>query len=237
MWELDTRYTKDGQLVVFHDETLERTTDVAKRPEFASRAPWNVRDFTLAELKTLDAGAYFAETDPFHTVAAGEVSPETLQSYAGERIPTLEEALRLVKKLNWKVNVEIKDHEGASGHESIAEAVCSLVRELGMAESTVLSSFQHQYLIQAAKYLPEMPRAALVKEPRPENASAVCKAAKSVFYHPKQTILLPGDVEELAHEGIMVNVWTVNSVEDMERMVALGVHGIITDFPERLREL
>lgn len=234
MWELDTRYTKDGHLVVFHDETLERTTDVAKRPEFADRAPWYVRDFTLEEVRALDAGSHFAENDPFETVAAGEVTPETLQSYKGEKIPTLEEALRLVKELNWKVNVEIKDHEGAPGHDSIAREVCTLIREMGMAGSVILSSFQHRYLIEAAEYLPEMPRAALVKEPRPENAAVVCKEAKAVFYHPKQTLLQPGDVEALAREGILVNVWTVNSREDMERAISLGVHGIITDFPKRL---
>ncbi len=237
MWELDTCFTKDGQLVVIHDDTLERTTDVSKRPEFADRKPWKVHEFTLAELRTLDAGSWFLEKDPFQTVASGEVTPAMAASYKGEKIPTLEEALKLTKELNWRVNVEIKDQTNAVGHDRVAKEVCGMVRKMGMEKSVLLSSFQHQYLIQAADYLPGMERAALLDKARPQDAAAVCKAAKSAYYHPKHTLLLPGDTEDLRGAGILVNVWTVNKPEDMERSIKLGVNGIITDFPKRLREM
>lgn len=237
MWELDTRYTKDMRLVVFHDDTLERTTDIAARPEFAARAPWMVSDFTLEELRTLDAGSYFAEQDKYRTVESGEVTPAMIASYKGEKIPTLEEALQLVRDLDWRVNVEIKDHAENIGHDSIAEDVCGMIRRMGMAGRTILSSFQHAYLLRAAELLPEMPRAALVKEPRPEDAAAVCAAAASSYYHPKHTIVLPGDTDGLRARGILVNVWTVNTPEDMERAISLGVNAIITDYPKRLREM
>lgn len=237
MWELDTRYSKDGHLVVFHDATLERTTDVAERPEFRDRAPWSVQDFTLAELRTLDASHGFRTADPFETIAVGEVSEEALASYAGEKIPTLEEALRLVRDLDWRVNVEIKDLSGHPGHERVARDVCALVDRMGMTDKVLLSSFQHEYLRQAADHLPAMPRAALVDKVRPENAADVCREAKAVFYHPKHTLVLPGDTDELRQQGILVNVWTVNKPEDMRRVIALGVNAIITDFPKRLREM
>ena len=171
------------------------------------------------------------------TVMQGEVTPQMIASYKGEKIPTLEEALLLVKSLDWKVNVEIKDHISNIGHESIAGDVCDMIRRLGMAESTILSSFQHEYLRQAAALLPEMPRAALVTEPRPQDAAAVCRDAAAVYYHPKHTLVLPDDVQTLRAQGILINVWTANSPDDMERAISLGVNAIITDYPRRLREM
>lgn len=237
MWELDTAFTKDGHLVVIHDDTLARTTDVEKHPEFTARAPWKIQDFTLEELRTLDAGSWFVEKDPFETVASGEVAPTVAASYKGEKIPTLEEALKLTKDLNWRVNVEIKDQINSIGHDRIAKEVCDLIKRLDMTDRVLLSSFQHQYLIEAAAYLPEMPRAALVENSRPEDAAAVCKAAKSGYYHPRHTLLLPGDTETLRAAGVLANVWTVNKVTDMQRAVNFGVNAIITDYPKRLREL
>ena len=237
MWELDTAFTKDGHLVVIHDDTLARTTDVEKHPEFAARSPWKVQDFTLAELRTLDAGSWFVEKDPYKTIASGDVTPAMAAAYKGEKIPTLEEALTLTQELNWQVNVEIKDQINAIGHDRIAKEVCALIERLGMKDKVLLSSFQHQYLSEAASYLPEMPRAALIENTRPEDAAAVCKAANAAYYHPKHTLLLPGDTEMLRAEGILANVWTVNSVTDMQRAINLGVNAIITDYPRRLREL
>ncbi len=237
MWELDTGLTKDGHLVVIHDDTLERTTDVAQRPEFAGRKPWKLEDFTLAEIRSLDAGGWFATSDPFQTVAAGEVTPAMTASYAGEKIPTLEEALLLTRELHWRVNVEIKDHAGRSGHERITSDVTGLIRRLGMADMVLLSSFQHRYLREAADLMPAMPRGALIENTRPENAVAVCREAKSLFYHPRHNLVLPQDMAALREAGVRVNVWTVNAIEDMQRVFGLGVAGIITDYPKRLREL
>ena len=73
LWELDANYTKDGKLVVMHDDTLVRTTDV--ETAFPGRPSYRVRDFTLDEIKSLDAGSWYAGRDQFGRVAAGEISP------------------------------------------------------------------------------------------------------------------------------------------------------------------
>ncbi|MDR3073661.1 MAG: glycerophosphodiester phosphodiesterase [Deltaproteobacteria bacterium] len=234
MWELDTTYTRDGHLVVIHDDTLERTTDVASRPEFADRKPWKAHDFSLREIRSLDAGSWFPDKDPFGTVAAGEVSAAMAEAYKGEKIPTLEEALRLTRDLGWRVNVEIKDQEGSPWHERAAGEVCALVARLGMADAVLLSSFQHRYLREAASLLPDTPRGALVEGSRPQDAAALCAEARAAFYHPDHKLLSPEDMPVLREAAVAVNVWTVNTPEDMRRAIALGVHGIITDFPKRL---
>lgn len=95
--ENDVQRTKDGQLVVLHDDTLARTTNVEE--VFPGRAPWKVRDFTAAEIARLDAGSWFSPT------------------YAGARVPTLKQYMRRVERNHEKLVLEIKNPELYPGIE------------------------------------------------------------------------------------------------------------------------
>ncbi|HEX32441.1 MAG TPA: glycerophosphodiester phosphodiesterase, partial [Candidatus Acetothermia bacterium] len=81
MWELDVAVTSDGELILFHDDSLARTTNAVEA--FPTRAPWTFTTFSLEEIRTLDAGSWFAKTDPFGEIAAGKVSKAELESYHG----------------------------------------------------------------------------------------------------------------------------------------------------------
>ncbi|WP_424534183.1 glycerophosphodiester phosphodiesterase family protein [Sphaerisporangium viridialbum] len=98
MSELDIRETKDHQLVVMHDKTLTRTTNVAR--VFPDRAPWRVGDLTLAEIQKLDAGSWFA------------------RRYSGERVPTLAETLRAMDGSRIGLLLEIKSPRLSPGIEA-----------------------------------------------------------------------------------------------------------------------
>lgn len=232
LWELDVNYTKDGQLVVMHDDTLGRTTDVAAYPAFQDRAPYRVCDFTLKELRTLSAGAWFATADPFKTVARGEVSAEAAAAYAGEQVPTLEEALQLTRDRSWRVNVEIKDHAHLIGHETVTNDVLTLIRRLGMVEQVILSSFQHRYLRECRQLLPDLATGALVEKVRPADPVALCRELGADAWHPDRRIIAPGDLEAFAQAELCVNVWTVNMMDEALDLVARGATGIITDVPK-----
>ena len=69
LWETDVAVTSDGELILFHDDSLARTTNAPVR--FPDRSPWTFTTFTLAEIRSLDAGSWFVETDPFGQIAAG----------------------------------------------------------------------------------------------------------------------------------------------------------------------
>ena len=69
-WELDVQMTKDGRLAVIHDKNLDRTSNVSRLNRFADRRPWPTHKFTLEELKSLDFGSWFQETDPFGQIEA-----------------------------------------------------------------------------------------------------------------------------------------------------------------------
>ena len=118
-WELDVSITADGEMVVIHDSTLNRTSNAAAI--FPDRAPWKVHTFTLAELKTLDFGSWFLDTDPFDQITEGNISLADQRLFKNVSIPTLREALEFTKEHNWQVNVELKDHTGLTGEAHIVE--------------------------------------------------------------------------------------------------------------------
>ncbi len=138
LWELDVAVTADGELVVIHDDTLERTSNAAQ--VYPDRRPWLVNTFSLAELRKLDFGSWFNQTDPFKQIAAGAVTQEMQQRYVGEPIPTLREALVFTRDNHWRVNVEIKDATSTPGDQAVAEKVVALIEELGMVNQVLISS-------------------------------------------------------------------------------------------------
>lgn len=233
-WELDVAASSDGTLVVIHDDSLKRTTDAEAL--FPGREPWSVYAFSLSELKSLSAGSWYGRTDPFKQIASGRVKAEDLAGFKDLRIPTLEEALLFTKEKGWKVNVEIKDATGEACDAWIVEKTAGLIRSLGMAESTVVSSFNHAYLARMMKAAPEVPRAALIDRPIPDPV-AVLRRLEAVALNPNYKHLDEKTVREVRAAGYKVYVWTTNEKADMERLVSWGVSGLITDFPDRALEI
>lgn len=212
-WELDVQFTADGQLVVMHDDTLTRTTDAARLPELAGLAPWRVGDVTLAQIHGLHAGADW--TPP-----------------RAEPVPTLEEALRLTRDLDWLVNVEIKDHAGLRGDDAIAAAVLEPIRRLDMLPRVLFSSFRHDYLRQLRALEPRALLGALVETRPPQEPAALCALLDAAFYHPLHTLLTDADMAGLRRAGRGALPWTVNEEADMDALLHAGVSGLITDNPQ-----
>jgi len=229
-WELDVAASSDGELIIMHDDNLVRTTDAEER--FPSRKPWSVYDFTLAELKSLDAGSWYGKADQFGQIVAGRVTAKDLDSFTGLRIPTLAEALKLTKKNGWKVNIEIKDATGRACDPWIVEKTAESVRAMGMAESVIVSSFNHAYLVRMKKAAPEIRVAALIDRPIPDPV-ATLKRIGAMALNPNGRYLDEDTVKKVRSAGFDVFAWTTNEKSAMEKLVKWGVSGLITDFPDR----
>lgn len=137
--ENDVQRTRDGELVIMHDTTLARTTDVEQ--VFPARAPWNVADFTLAEIKQLDAGSWFA--------------PE----FAGERVPTLAEWGAAVGR-SADMLLEPKSPHLYPGIEQDLDKELRSVPVLAQAlkaDRVVVQSFDHPWLRAYADLAPDVP--------------------------------------------------------------------------------
>lgn len=233
-WELDVAESADGVLVVIHDDTLTRTTDAAAR--FPDRNPWSVYDFTLAELQSLDAGSWYASTDPFRQIGTGRVTATECAGFAGIRIPTLEDCLRHTRELGWKVNVEIKDASGRECDAHIVERTLDLVRQLAMEGMVLISSFNHEYLVRSKAKAPEVPVGVLTDEP-PEDILERLARIGALAWHPNMKKLNEYSARAVLDAGFGLNPWTVNEESDMNSLIAWGASGIITDFVERARTL
>lgn len=233
MWELDVAVTSDGELVVIHDDTLERTSNA---PEvFPNRKPWAVHTFLLSELQKLDFGSWFNIEDPFKQIAAGKVSQADQYSYVGERIPTLREALTFTQANNWKVNVEIKDASGTPGDKVVVRKVNDLLVELNMVDRVMVSSFNHSYIQQIRVLNPKLKTAALVEHNVPDPV-ALLKKLDAQAFNPNPDSLPDHQVKTLRQAGDEVYVWTVNDPALMRHLARLGVNGIFTDFPQILQQ-
>ncbi len=217
MIELDVCLTKDRVPVVIHDTTLERTTD----------GEGLVSGYTLSELKELDAGSWFSS------------------EFKGESIPTLEETLDQTKG-RITVNIEIKPEsfESSEPTDAVEIQICRLVEKFGMVESVLISSFKHSFFsrIQSfyRKYKRSNPLRIAPIQGYFESDDAVielCQREKAYSYHPNESFLTVSLIDELKACGFRVFPYTINDEERMTNLIQMGVHGIISDEPEKLRKV
>ncbi|HKI80065.1 MAG TPA: glycerophosphodiester phosphodiesterase family protein, partial [Pseudodesulfovibrio sp.] len=191
--------------------------------------------FALEELRSLDAGTWFAESDPYGTIARGEVPPADLGRMRGQRIPTLEEILAFTRRNDFPMNLEIKDLEYAPGDLSIVSQVLRQIREAKAEDLILVSSFNHDYLAEMHRLAPEIPLAALVEGRHPVNIEEYLADLGAVGYHPDEAILDEELVRRLTGAGVFVSPYTVNDMDRALRLIDAGCFGIITDFTHTLR--
>ncbi len=234
LWELDVAMTADGEIVVIHDDSLERTSNANQI--YSERTSWHVEEFTLAELRQLDFGSWYVARDPFKQIAAGVVTKSEQEECKGLPIPTLREALAFTLEKNWRVNIEIKDLAGKQGDVDIVEKVVALVDESGMSGSVIISSFNHAYLQRVKMADPKILTAALVEKPDPDPL-ALLRRLNAQAYNPGFETLEFPQIEQVTAAGAKVFVWTVNDEASMRRLIQAGASGIFTDFPQMLKKV
>ncbi|HWE38490.1 MAG TPA: glycerophosphodiester phosphodiesterase family protein [Isosphaeraceae bacterium] len=244
-WELDVRLARDGVAVVFHDESLRRTTDVAVRFAADPRAGMlRVADFDTPEIRSLDAGSWFLDPDGTGRTAAGFGTLEAIDSAAraryssgNVRVPTLAEALELTAALDWLVNVELKA-TGDDGN-ALAESAIEAIEAAGVADRVLISSFDHDAVTYVARRWPGVATGVLTAEPIARAADYVRRVVGTDFYHPSAACLDDGGhgLDELRRAGVPVLVFTVNDSSPgglADRLATAGVAGLFTDDPEAL---
>ena len=201
MCELDVQLSRDGAIVVIHDETVERTTD----------GKGEVAELTLEELKRLDAGAKFK---------GGAVK--------GERIPTLDEVFSVTSG-KCGLNIELK--AGGLEHQ-----VAQIMQARNALADSIVSSFDWEYL-KNIQQLHFNIRVGLLAEEKPVDLmmNAVAMRAHSINL---RWDMVTSDLCKAAHErGLKVYTWTVDADARMRALIACGVDGIMTNYPERLRKV
>ena len=233
-WELDVAESSDGVLVVLHDDSLLRTTNA--QTVYPGRFPWTVYEFTFDEIRVLDAGSWFVQSDPFGQIAAGKVGSDELSFFKGIKVPTLQECLEITREYHKKVNIEIKSATGFACDTDIVEKTVALIQSMEMQDSVLVSCFNHDYLMRVKKADPRIATAALTENPLPEPVVKLGELA-AVALHPDLRTLDEATVQAVKNAGFAVNAWTVNTETDMKRLLSWGVSGLITDFVDKAREI
>lgn len=238
--ELDVGLTADGVPVLHHDQALHGDT-VRDREPYRPDDPAfpyvgkPIKDLTLAQVKTVDAGL------PHKRFAA------TQTAFPGARVPTLAELCELVAPHEVRLAVEIKTDPSWPDVETITTAAVKVLETYGLTERSRLLAFDWRVLGVARALLPGGDRVALVE---PETLldpswmagqdpvgglAAAAAAAGATMISPKRVMVTPELVTAAHAFGLRVVVWTVNDPAEMERHIAFGVDAIVTDHPDRLR--
>ncbi|MED5373771.1 MAG: glycerophosphodiester phosphodiesterase family protein [Myxococcota bacterium] len=209
-FELDVTLSKDGQVIVLHDDSVDRTTN----------GQGLAGDLSAAELAALDAGSWFA--------------PE----FAGEPVPTLDQVLDAFGG-QVLIDIEIKTHPQ---REQLAQGVVDAVVSRGLEDQVLVTSFDPLMLEQVKLKAPAIPRGQLTGTFKGAELNPITKLVlKRMWLNGKsepQVIAVEASrvtrrfVRKQQRHGCQVWAWTVNDPAEMQRLLELGVTGLITDHPD-----
>lgn len=222
-WEFDVRITKDSKLVLMHDRSLKRTTNV--KEAFPKRAPWYVESFTSSELNDLSNGSWFPAKSEADEIV-----------FEDEQIASLDTALRWTKRVRWRAFVELKYSRDVCTPAYYAKKVYESLKRTQTTKDVLIISFSGKVLQELKKLdksvqtglLYSRTFAAPVKKVKALQLSALLLNKRVVAKYP---------IQKLQRAGVKVFTYTANKMIDLKRLSTLGLDGIITDYPDRLKKL
>ncbi|SDH17580.1 glycerophosphoryl diester phosphodiesterase [Sinosporangium album] len=212
MFEIDIQMTKDQQLVLMHDMTLTRTTNVEE--VFPDRSPWKVSDFTLEEIRTLDAGSWLGE------------------QFKGEPVPTLGDTLRAMNGSPMDLLLEVKAPELYPGIEARTAGELERHRSWLRPNRLVVQSFNWDSMRTFHEVMPDVPIGLLGT---PQAARLVELATFADQINPHYSTLSAEYVRQVHDLNMEVFTWTVDDPQTMRHVITLEVDGVITNKPDVLR--
>jgi glycerophosphoryl diester phosphodiesterase len=203
--EIDVQRSKDGELVVIHDTTVDRTTDGTGK----------VGDLTLEELRSLDAGSFKGE------------------QFAGEKIPTFEEILdRYHGKIG--ILIELKAPELYPGiEEAVAQELKERNLDKPQNDKIIIQSFNFESMKKMDALLPKVPIGVLTYSSLHTTDAALQEFAKYAdLFNPSYGLVSKELVDKVHSLGMEIQSWTVRSPEAAQFLIDMKVDGIITDYPD-----
>ncbi len=255
MIELDVHLAKDNEIIVHHDDNLTRCTDV--KHKFPERPSYFISDFSYPELTRLDAGSWFARELALPAEnrqeflqsltpveAARHVSPEDFAHYTSGnvKIPTLGQTLALARNLGLRVNIELKMLPRM--YPGLTDAVLDLVEAMAMQTDVLISSFDHEQLLKVRQRSPSVATAVLTNDRlalpgdylQRIGADALHPGTEPLGLHSLTRMLDTDAIQAVRKLDKQVNVWTCNDKDAMRQLIAAGATGVISDYPNRVRE-
>ncbi|GER68504.1 glycerophosphodiester phosphodiesterase [Weizmannia acidilactici] len=210
--ELDVHMSKDGELVVIHDEKLDRTTT----------GSGYVKDLNLNEIKQYSAGKKFKHLSFYDS------------SWEKETVPTLEEVLELTADYQVSLNIELKTD--TFSYPGIEKKALELSERYHLKSRIIFSSFNLSTLIRIKTLDPEAHTAFLTSK-RHLDLERMIQDHQLSGLHLNRSFLISKSNLFTTEHSVPVRVWTVNSARSIKKALDLKLAGIITDYPEKALEL
>jgi glycerophosphoryl diester phosphodiesterase len=202
--ELDVQLTADGEVIVIHDATLDRTTS----------GRGDVRGMSLAEVRAVSAGY-----------------PERFgDAWAGERVPTLAEVLGLVRG-RARVMIELKTESVSEAEDGLAARTVAVVRRLELADRVALISFDHRALRQLRVLAPEITRGQLFGHTTPEQVFAAAADAGCGLVMPHKSQLGDELAAGARSRGLTLATWVVDDPAELKQLARFSLYGVGTNRP------
>ncbi len=209
--EMDVHRLRDGVIVAIHDPEVNRTTNGTGR----------ISELTLAELKTLDAGSWFNTAFP----------KKSRQEYVGLRVPTLQEIIDLTKESPVELYIEVKDPERYP--PDLETTLLSLIYVNRLETRVRFLSFNSESLRKIKALDPSIRTVLLISNSSMDPVGAALQIAADELAL-RRNLATAATVDNAHRKGLSVSVWTVDRQADLQRMIRMGVDGIITNYPDRL---
>lgn len=205
--ETDVQMTRDGYLVLIHDEKIDRTTD----------GTGYVKDYNLSEIRKLDAGNWKGK------------------EFAGINIPTVEELVELIKDKDIILNLELKT--GEIWYPGIEEKLIETIQRYNIGDKVILSSFNHYSVHHCKEIDKSLKIGLLYGDGLFEPHLYAKIAGAEAIHPNFHCIDNKGLVGRVKDAGIMINTYTVNDEKTMRRFLDYKVDGIITNYPDKLKKI
>lgn len=203
--EFDVHLSKDGEIVIIHDETLERTTDGSGL----------VGEKTLAQLKKLNASKDYPD-------------------YQVQRILTLREYFDFAKDYDIITNIELKT--SIIDYPGIEEKVYKVIKEYDLAEKIIISSFNHNSLVNFKK-LDQNIKCGVLESSKLYEPWNYVKNLGMEYYHPLNFTVTKEVAEKCAQNNVGLNIWFGISDYDYSRYLKYNPNGLITDNPQKIKNI
>lgn len=203
--ESDVHISKDGELVIFHDATLERTSNGAGF----------IKDHTYEELLQLDIGSW--------------MSPD----FSGQHIWTLDQLLDFCDETHLLLNLELKNYEVF--YEGLEQRVIDAIHAHDMVDRVFVSSFNHISMQNFKKLCPEIKTGLLYDKPYLDMEHYIARSNADNMHPRYMLLQYQPELMDLYHgNNMQVNTWTVNEEIEMRDMIERGVDCIISNYPDLL---
>lgn len=207
MIELDITFSKDGEIVIFHDVNMLRVSGLNK----------HIRDLTYEKINKFEIGSWFKD------------------EYFGLKIPKLTDLFKIIDDFTL-INIEIKHEASSFINRNSEKKLLSIIKEYNMENRVVLSSFNPMIVNRIRKMEPQISTAYLITQNMTPLLIYLLGKINAKFIHIDFKYLNEKNIKKMNKVGLKINTYTLNSYNEYNKAIKLGVNGIFTDYPNKLNK-